>query len=196
MNGQLKSLFRSRSQIFHQLLFNIDIRQTLQLVLPRLAIVESEQTLNFLQTSSRHSMVHIDAHTYILGQSKLVVATPDQKDLLNTGRIEVVSRLYMQGHLYTSRSYFRGSQGKRNNTVCVFKTGSSMRSYGEIDTFVNSSPPQAIIRVLKAERPSILQQAGPPCRHTLAIYKEVDLLDNYITRVARNGPLVAVPSRT
>ena len=53
-----------------------------------------------------------------------------------------------------------------------------MRSYGEIDTFVNSSPPQAIIQVLKAERQSILQQAGPPCRPTLAIYKEVDLLDN------------------
>lgn len=50
MNGQFKNLFHSRSQIFHQLLFNIDIRQTLQLVLPRLAIVESEQTLHFLQS--------------------------------------------------------------------------------------------------------------------------------------------------
>ena len=157
--------------------------------------MESEQTLHFLQTSSRHNMVQIDAHTYILGQSKLV-ATPDQKDLLNTGRIEVSWRLYKQGHLYTSRSYFRGLQGKRNNTVCVFKTGSNMRSYGETDTFVNSSPPQAIIRVHKAERQLILQQAGPPCRCALAINKEVDLLDNYITRVARNGPLVQFPSRT
>ena len=155
--------------------------------------MESEQTLHFLQTSSRHNMVQTDVHTYILGQSKLVVATPDQKDLLNTGPIKVFSRLYMRGHLYTSRSYFRGLQGKRNNTVCVFKTSSNMRSYGEIDTFVNISSPQAIIRVLKAEQPSILRQAGPPCRRTLAIYKEVDLLDNYITRVARNGPLVAVP---
>ena len=31
-----------------------------------------------------------------------------------------------------------------------------MHSYGEIDTFVNSSLPQAIIRVPKAERQSIL----------------------------------------
>ena len=41
--------------------------------------MESEQTLYFLQTSSRHTMVQIDAHTYILCQFKLVAATPDQR---------------------------------------------------------------------------------------------------------------------
>ena len=81
MNGQLKNLFHSRSKIFHQLIFNTDVRQTLQLVLPWLAVAESEQTLHFLQTSSRHNMVQIDACTYILGQSKLIVATPDQRDI-------------------------------------------------------------------------------------------------------------------
>ena len=98
----------------------------------------------------------------------------------------------MQGYLYTSKSYSRGLQGKRNNTVCVFKTGSNMHRYGEIETFMNISPPQAIIRVFKVEGQSILQQARQPCRRTLAVYKDVDLLDNYITRVVRNGPLVAV----
>ena len=90
MNGQRKTLFHSRSKIFHQLLFNVDVRQTLQLVLPRLAVAESEHTLHFLQSSYRRNMVQIEAHTYILGQSKLVTATPDQRDLLNTeGPIEV-----------------------------------------------------------------------------------------------------------
>ena len=172
MNSQLKNLFHSRSQIFHQLMFNIDVRQTLQLVLPRLTVAESEQTLHFLQTFSCHNMVQIDAHTYILRQSKLVVATPDLRDLLNTeGRIEVFSRLYMQGHLYTSKSYFRGLQGKRSSTVCVFKTGSNMRRYGEIEIFVNISPPQAIIRVFKPERQSILWQAGQPCRHFICLQR-------------------------
>ena len=107
-------------------MFNINVQQTLQLVLPKLAIVESEQTLHCLRTSSRHNMVQVDAHTYILVSPKLLVATLDQKDLLNTeGPIEVVLRLYMQGHLYTSGSYFRGLQGKRNNTVC-FKTCAAM----------------------------------------------------------------------
>lgn len=196
MNGQLKNLFHSKSQIFHQLMFNVDVRQTLQLLHSRLAQVESEQTLCFLQSLPRQNMLQIDAHTYILGQSKLVTATVDQRDLLRSeGTIEVFSRLYMRGNVYTSKSYSRGLQGKRNNTVCVFKTGGSTCRYGEIEIFVNTSPPKALIRVLKVQGESILQQAGHPCRPTLAPYKEVDLLNKYVTRVTRNGPLTAVPLR-
>ena len=161
----------------------------LQLVLPRLARVESEQTLHFLQTFSRHNKVQIDVHSYILGQSMLV-AIPDQKDLLNMGRIKVFSRLYMQGHLYTSRSYLRRLQGKRNNVVCVFKTSSNICAAMAILILWTVHLLKLLFESLKLNK-SILQQAGPPCRRTLAIYKEVDLLNNYITRVARNGPLVA-----
>ena len=194
MNGRLKCLFHSRSRIFHQLMFNVDVRQTLQAVHHTLAEVESEPTLNFLQSSARRNMIQIAAPTYILGQSKLVEATEEQKRLLDfDGPIEVFSRLYMQGSMYTSKSYARGMNGKRNNTVCMFKTNEDDCNYGEIETFVNMSPPQAIIRVLCVQGQTVLQQAGHPCRPALDMYKEVDLLKLFVARVVRNGPLTAIP---
>ena len=77
-----------------------------------LAKVESEPTINFLQSSSGQNMVQIHSHTYILGQSKLVEATEEQKSLLDTdGPIEVFSRLYMRS-TYTSKSYATGISEK------------------------------------------------------------------------------------
>ena len=197
MNGRLKCLFHSRSRIFHQLMFNVDVRQTLQFVHHALAEIESEPTLNFLQSSvhlTRRNMVQIGAHTYVLDQVRLVDATEEQKDLLaNDGPIEVFSRLYMNGSTYASRSYARGVNGKRNNTVCVFRTDENDCNYGEIEMFVNTSPPQAIIQILRVQGQTILQQAGHHCRPALNIYKEIDLLNSFVSRVVRNGPLVAVP---
>ena len=68
-------------------MFNVDVRQTLEAVHHTLAVVESERTLNFLQSSARRYMMQIAAHTYILGQLK---ATEEQKSLLDAdGPIEV-----------------------------------------------------------------------------------------------------------
>ena len=61
-------------------------------------------------------------------------------------------------------------------TVCMFKTNEDDCNYGEIETFVNMSSPQAIIRVLRVQGQTVLQQAEHPCRPALDMYKEVDLL--------------------
>ena len=137
-------------------------------------------------------MVQIDSHTSILGQSKLVEATDEQKSLLYTsGPIVVFSRLYMRGSTYTSKCYAKGVSGKRNDAVCVFRTDDDS-NYGEIESFVNILPPQAIIRVLHVQGQTILQ-AGHPCRPALNLYKEIDLLKSFIARIVRTGPLAAVP---
>ena len=94
-------------------------------------------------------MLQIAPHTY---QLKLVEATEEQKRLLNfDGPIEVFSKLCMQVSTYTSKSYTRGMSGKQNNTVYMFKTNEDDCNYGEIETFVNMSPPQAIIQVLRVQ---------------------------------------------
>ena len=40
---------------------------------------------------------------------------------------------------------------------------------------------------------SILQQAGPPCRTILSVYKDVDLLNTFIVNVRETTELIAVP---
>ena len=47
-NGQLKHLFHGKSEIVHQLLFNIDVSCTLQQVHPRLVECESERTMRYI----------------------------------------------------------------------------------------------------------------------------------------------------
>ena len=75
----------------------------------------------------------------------------------------------------------------------MFKTNASDCNYGEIEMFVNMSPPQAIIRVLRVQGQTVVQQAGHPCRPALDMYKEVDLLKLFVAHVVCNGPLTAIP---
>ena len=79
----------------------------------------------------------------------------------------------MRGSKYTSKNYARGISGKRKDTVCVFRTDDNDSNYGEIESFINMSPPQAIIQVLRVQGQSILQQAGHPCRPALNLSRKL-----------------------
>lgn len=56
------------------------------------------------------------------------------------------------------------------------------------------SPPTALIRPF-LQPTQTLNQAGPPCRPSLTVYKDVDLLNSYISIVEDilTPPLLAVP---
>lgn len=78
--------------------------------------------------------------------------------------------------------------------MCVFETEDRLQSFGRIMVFVNMSPPQAHIRPFLPSTQT-LTRAGPPCRPSLALYKEGDLLNSFILIVEEvsTAPLVAVP---
>ena len=73
--------------------------------------------------------------------------------------------------------------------------GDSQKHFGRIVLFVNSPSPQALVREFYQPSQSLLQQAGPLCQPPLAIYKEVDILNSFITNVQENNasPLLTVP---
>lgn len=76
-----------------------------------------------------------------------------------------------------------------------FQMRDGQKHFGRIVLFVNSPSPQVLIREFHQPSQSLLQQAGPPCRPTLAIYKEVDILNSFITTIQENSasPLLAIP---
>lgn len=87
-NGQLKHLFHGRTEIHHQLLFNIDVACTLQYIHVHLLQYESEETLNYLNhmhPTPKYSNC-VGEHSYIIGQCKLITPTSTESSILGYAR--------------------------------------------------------------------------------------------------------------
>lgn len=140
-------------------------------------------------------MTQIDDHMYVVGQCHVKSLTTEQCAALGTEEpVPCFYKLYKDGVLYHSTSGAQ-VQGKRDSTVCAFERSDSKQHFGRIVLFVNTPSPQALVRELHQPSQSLLKQAGPPCRPALAMYKDIDLLNSYITVVEEtlSNPLLAVP---
>ena len=84
---------------------------------------------------------------------------------------------------------------KRDSTVYSFKTADNKTHSGRIMLFVNTTSPLALVCEFHQPSQSLLQQAGPPCRAMLAVYKDYDLLSSFITVLEETytASLLAIP---
>ena len=110
-NGHLKRFIHSRGNVVSQLMFNVDVSYTLQLVHHKLAQYESNETMNFLNSSSqlapRSNMAQIGEHTYIIGHCQVKLPTSEQSSALGTEEpIPCFSKLYKNGVVYHAASFF------------------------------------------------------------------------------------------
>ena len=200
-NGKLKQLFHGRSDITSQLLFNADIHQTLQLLQPSLEHQETRQTMEFINSVShnelRSTMTFITQHTYIVGQLHRMTPTTEQARVLGcSDTIQAFTRLFKDGVIYHSTNYAK-IKGKRNNTTCCYhSTRDDTTHFGRIELFITLPTPTALIWELEPLSESLLQKGGHPCRSSLNIYQQVDILNNYIVPLKGVTPstqLVRVP---
>lgn len=123
-NGHLKRHIHGRGNVVPQLMFNVDVSHTLQLVHYKLAQCESEKTMNFLNASSglapRSNSTQIGEHLYIVGRCHVKSPTSEQCAALGVeGSIACFYKLYKNGVLYHAEG--TGVCGKRDSTVCAFK---------------------------------------------------------------------------
>lgn len=197
-NGILKRLIHSRGNVVPQLLFNIDVAYTLQLVHHKLAEHESDETMAFLNKSSklapRPNMAKIGEHAYIIGAFHVKTPTSEQSVALGSNvPIPCFYKLFLNGVAYHAAT--KTNHGKRDSTLCSFYRDDNKMHFGRIMLFVNTNTTLALVREFVQPRQSLLQQAGPPCRTTLALYKEVDLLSSFIAIVEErcDTPLLTVP---
>lgn len=156
--------------------------------------------MSFLSTSSqiapRSNMTQIGEHTYVIGHCQVKSLTTEQYAALEAeDPIACFYKLYKNGVMYHAASVFSTRiHGKRDSTVCAFQMRDNKPHFGRIVIFVNT-PPRALIREFHQPSQSLLKQAGPLCRPTLAVYKEVDMLNSFITIVEEihSTPLLSVP---
>ena len=200
-NGQLKYLFHGKTDIVHQILFNINVGYTLQLLHPRLAEHESNSCMTYIYQSiaPRSNMTRIAQNTYIVGPSYVTLPNLEVRSALGTDcheRVEAFSRLYKDGTLYYSTDYTRACHNKRDDTVCSFHEPSSdSSSFGWIELFILSPRPSVLLRKLQPVDKSLINEAGHPCRPQLTVYRQVNLLSSYIVPIAiptSSTPLICV----
>lgn len=194
-HGQLKHLFHGKNQIIHQLLFNVDVSITLQLLQPRLLEIENENVIAFLAKDRRSSsnMISIGAHTYIVGKVQKEILSPERSRVVRRGSARLFSRLFKNGMLYYATEYSTGCTGKRDNSICAFADNEDEVSFGKIDAFLLDPYPLALVHCYEISSESLMKMGGHCCRAVLEPHKEVDLLSSFITVAKEASPdLIAV----
>ena len=199
-NGHLKNLFHGKADIIQQLLFNVDVSHTLQHVYSRLIEYESEKTISYLDDlhhlKYRKNMLCIGTHLYAIGQCSVVRPTADQSQALNsTSCIQVFSKLLKNSCLYYSSSYKRSAKIKRDNTYCSFKTDGVL-CFGKMECFTITPKAYALVREVSRTNVAIMDEAGHPCRDSLDVYKQANILGSFIVQILPandQGRLLAIP---
>ena len=105
-NSHLKYLFHSRSDFVDQLVFNMDVQQTLQLIQPILQEQESDETLKLLQyfggDAPRRNMKQVGDSAYTVGKIEQKELTRIEKQVLRTSSgssVQSCTRIFHQGTL-------------------------------------------------------------------------------------------------
>ena len=195
-NGHLKHLFHGKSDILNQLIFNVNVQNSLQNMHREIFKNESDKTISYISNltnkAPRSTMTAIGDHMYAIGQRKVSVTTSEQSAVLSFyGNIEIFYRLMKDGILYYCTGYAKALNSKRDNTYCLYLTNDSY-AFGRIQLFVLTTSPYAIVKKLERLDQSIMNQAGHPCRPSLHIYKETDLLNHYIVPVQHSTNICAI----
>lgn len=197
-NGHLQYLFHSRANIIDQLVFNIDIQQTLQLLQPSLIKHESSDVMEHLHIKRKPAyntrMQKIEDHIYIVGKTIQRNISAEESNLLGitAGTVTIFTRLFNHGVLYDSLSYHK-RECKRNDQVCHFIHNDF--KFGVIKYFTLAPEPVAVIQAFKPSKDTYLKRVGHPCRTVLEEYKQIDLLSLFVYEIHATdpGPTITIP---
>ncbi|KAL5497384.1 hypothetical protein EMCRGX_G013849 [Ephydatia muelleri] len=164
-NGIIKNLSHSKNKVLNQIIFNIEVQQTLQLVHHKLVEQEDADAINFINDSSRFMPSEFEE----LGKHMYTIPTSFMQ---NVEGYDLYGKLLLNGTLYYAQNCSRST--KRESSVCYYKENESTH-YGRIIAFVKMDPPSAIVRPFSVTQ-SLLSKAGPACRDVLQVYKDEDIL--------------------
>ena len=126
MNGHISSMIHSKYSIADQLIFSIDVSNTLSAIADQLLCHESEETLTFLypyaprrkNVGSNSWNVYCWTSTVISSFSRGIQAL--STSFVNLTRVLTFYRLYHQGSMLHSVHYGKGEQGKRQFRMLLF----------------------------------------------------------------------------
>ena len=199
MNGHITSMIHSKRKIGEQLLFSIDVCQTVGNLADRLIGVENEATFSFiapLSTSFAHqrkNMKLIQPGIYSVGKLQSCKLVQNeiyalQKLTTVTNDVLTFNKLYFKETMLYSTCY----RGKRDSSICSYLEKGE-KQYGTIQKFL-FSPATVLLKPFKKTSTSLISSIGKPCRPRLQSYADADMLSTFIVQVFTDPlPLLAVP---
>ena len=171
-------MIHSKHTIADQLVFSINVSNTLCTIVDKLVFQESEQTLDFLNPNPtrRKNMSELTPGTYTVGIPQSSSLSQEERraiqslssSFVNTTQVLTFNRLYHQGSMLHLVHYGRGKDGKRDSSVCCFSDGTAERC-GVIKKFClcPSTSALALVQPFQVSPTSLLKSTGNPCRDVL-----------------------------
>ena len=196
MNGHVSSMIHSKYRIADQLVFSIDVSNTLSAIADQLLYHESEETLAFLDpyTPRRKNMSELTPGTYSVGIPQSSTLSREERraiqllsiSFVNSTQVLTFHRLYHQGAMLHSVHYGKGEEGKRDSSVCCYSDGTE-EHYGVIQKFClcPSLPALILVRPFEISSTSLLKSIGNSGRDILNSYADIDLLSAFFVSVSK-----------
>ena len=124
-NGQLKHMYHGKGSILEQLLFNIDITQTLQLLHSSLTQHENMTVMQYLDFQSLHFQSHaylcVGKHAYLCGPGQLNNATDEERALLNCGATFIKYSKYIKDDVLYCSKKIPKKESATAQYVCILQ---------------------------------------------------------------------------
>ena len=163
-------MYHGKGNVLQQLLFNIDITQTLQLLHSSLAQHENMTVMQYLDLKSLHFHLHaylcVGEHASLCGPEHSSNATDEERASLNCGATIIKYSKYLKDNC----SKINSEKGKCNSPICAYITDDDNLKFGYIQLFISTPSPKAVVKPFMVSN-SWYSDAGPCCRDKLEAYK-------------------------
>ena len=189
MNGALTSLVHSTRKVAEQVSFSLNIKHSLQELQAILAEKESSEVLKYIDCDNRHTRCNMTklANGYAIGSVKSVELSAFDLQLVRklcpqaSKNVSVFERIYYEGMVFHSMQYLNG-QGKRDNSVCSFKSLDGKTKFGRVKKFAECAPLGTVVFIapFNAKRRSILKMTRAPCQTLLNACTDMGLISMQI----------------
>ncbi len=177
-NGFLMGHIHSTHKIADQLLFSLNLNNTLDSLQDDIATLESERVLSFLNAyaSPQNKLGHtLFPGCYVLGDIYCLTVAEEMCQMIQevTGNspreVRSFNRIYYKGMILHSQNYGH-VDAKRDSTICSFRCNGK-EQYGRIEQFY--IVPSCTLAAIKLFSPSgsLLQTAGVSGRAILQNYQ-------------------------
>ena len=159
-------MYHGKGNILEQLIFNIDITQTLQLLHSSLTHHESMTVMNYLSMHFHsHAYICVGEHAYLCESGSSSPTSGEERNLLLCGDTIIKYTKYLKNNvLYCSEINLE--KGKRNSSVCVFISDEYKLVFGCIQFFTNMPSPKAVVQPFLVCS-SWYSDAGSCCRENI-----------------------------
>ena len=182
-NGLIKNLFHGTNDITKQILFNINAECAIQTLIYDIKRYDEEEVVQYIyERSQKSNMLLLYQHVYAVGNIVLLTLNAEEEDLIqHHGNVQGFYRLLKEGIMFHCTNYRQGNDcSKRNNTYCQYKLENGLVHFGQIQQFLLSPKPLALIKEVANSSQTLTEEGGYSDHQTLQKHQRVNYTEKVI----------------